>query len=697
MGGLSLGEITRRLEAWLEVEFTLQDVSGFARAIATLAADEQNFVLDWVQKLATAHVQLAHLFANRAPGLLARVDRRLIEAWLVEALDAIDSEGLQAAVAVLRAAERNLAQRQNRAEGVALADLRGILLTVARGFSGRRLQLEASEGETAWTDGETLHLPALMARLPSAADNFALYKALVAMLWAQGRFGTTRALAEDALSGQPFPERALACFNALETLRLEACIARELPGLGRDIRRFRQQGAQLPPAWRGYAERLGDPGACFRDSLELVPEALSGELPPPAHHQCELRPEAVAARIEREKMLLRLRLSELAGTPPELGEAEQARRFELRQREDQSGAAGELELFLGDAPLAPPEDVRQLLASVRFDFGEIPPEYLLAAGPGEYAAQRQREISRDPDQVWQGSYHEEGAILYPEWDVGRGHYRKNWCVMREKEVPPGDPDFIRQTLVKHGALVRRLRRSFESLRHEERLQKRQTHGEQVDLDALVEALSELRGGGEMSELLYARLSRSERNIAVAFLVDMSGSTKGWVNDAEREALVLMCEALEVLGDRYAIYGFSGMTRKKCELFRIKRFDDAYDEAVKARISGIRPQDYTRMGFALRHLSRLLLDVEVRSRLLITLTDGRPEDYNDHYRGEYGIADTRQALIEARRAGIHPFCITIDREGHDYLARLYGPARFVVLDQVTALPFKVAEIYRRLTI
>ena len=693
MGGLPLAEITRRLETWLEVEFTLQDVGGFARAIAALAPREQDFILDWIRKLASAHVQLGHLFAGQAPGLLARFDAPLIEAWLVEALDAIDSRGLQAAVAVLRDAKRSLALRRNRAESVALAEVRGIFLTVARGLSGRRLLLEASEGETAWTDGETLHLPALMARLPSAADNFALYKALVAMLWAQGRFGTTRALAEDALSG----ERALACFNALETLRLEACIVRELPGLGRDIQRFRRQGAPLPPVWRGYAERLGDPGASFHDSLDLVPGALSEELPPPAHHQCELRPEAVVARIEREKMLLRLRLSELAGPPSEPGEEEQTRRFELRAREDQSGVVGELELFLGDAPVAPPEDVRQLLASVRFDFGEIPPEYLLAAGPGEYDAKRQREISRDPDQVWQGSYHEEGAILYPEWDVGRGHYRKNWCVMREKEVPPGDPDFIRKTLVKHGALVRRLRRSFESMQHEERLQKRQAQGEQIDLDALVEALSESSGGGEMSELLYARLARTERSIAAALLVDMSGSTKGWVNDAEREALVLMCEALEVLGDRYAIYGFSGMTRKKCDLFRIKRFDEPYDEAVRARISGIRPQDYTRMGFALRHLSHLLLDVDARSRLLITLTDGRPEDYNDHYRGEYGIADTRQALIEARRAGIHPFCITIDREGHDYLARLYGPARFVVLDQVAALPLKVAQIYRRLTI
>jgi nitric oxide reductase NorD protein len=166
--------------------------------------------------------------------------------------------------------------------------------------------------------------------------------------------------------------------------------------------------------------------------------------------------------------------------------------------------------------------------------------------------------------------------------------------------------------------------------------------------------------------------------------------------AEGAALLLLCEALERLGDRYAIYGFSGITRKRCELFRIKTFDEPYTDEVKARIAGIAPQEYTRMGFAIRHLSKLLNGIEARTKILVTLSDGRPDDYFDAYRGPYGIEDTRMALLEARRAGIHPFCITIDKEARDYLPHMYGPARYVILDEVAQLPGKVADIYRRLT-
>jgi len=160
--------------------------------------------------------------------------------------------------------------------------------------------------------------------------------------------------------------------------------------------------------------------------------------------------------------------------------------------------------------------------------------------------------------------------------------------------------------------------------------------------------------------------------------------------------VMLCEALEVLGDRYAIYGFSGITRKRCEIFRIKRFDEPYSGLVKSRIAGILPQDYTRMGVAIRHLTTLLNQVEARTKLLITLSDGKPDDYSDNYRGEYGIEDTRQALIEAHRAGIKPFCITIDREARDYLPHMYGQVNWTLVDDVARLPLKVADIYRRLT-
>jgi nitric oxide reductase NorD protein len=416
-----------------------------------------------------------------------------------------------------------------------------------------------------------------------------------------------------------------------------------------------------------------------------------------------LRPEAVAAnraqRQEKEKARLRVKLAELLkeqqrspeeaarnpGNPPA--------RFEAEANDEQGRL--DLELTLNDVPVAPPEDVKQLLASVYLDFGQIPPEYLVPAGDGEYDPRLLGE-TQDPDAVWQGIYHEEGATLYPEWDAGRQHYRKNWAVMREREVKPVYDDFPRATLDKHAGLVRHLRKAFEALRDENRIEKRQAQGDEVDIDALVEALADARDGSEMSDRLFIRQHRAERNIAVAFMVDMSGSTKGWINEAERESLLLLCEALERLGDRYAIYGFSGTTRKRCELFRIKTFDEAYGEEVKARIAGIRAQEYTRMGFAIRHLTTLLKEVEARTRVLVTLSDGRPDDYFDGYRGQYGIEDTRMALVEARRAGVHPFCITIDKEARDYLPHMYGAASYIILDDVRQLPMKASDIYRRIT-
>ncbi len=261
---------------------------------------------------------------------------------------------------------------------------------------------------------------------------------------------------------------------------------------------------------------------------------------------------------------------------------------------------------------------------------------------------------------------------------------------------PVDDGFAAQVLQKYSGFVSRLRQSFEMMRDEDRLFKRQPDGDDVDIDALVEALADARDGREMSECLFTRMHRAERNIAVMFMIDMSGSTKGWINEAEREALVLLCEALETLGDRYAIYGFSGTTRKRCELYRIKRLDEPYSQEVRARISGIRPQDYTRMGFAIRHLTELLAATDARTKLLVTLSDGKPDDYFDGYRGAYGIEDTRQALFEARRNGIHTFCVTIDQEAQDYLPHMYGRSNFVLINEVRQLPLKVADIYRRLT-
>ncbi len=700
---LTPAEMETDLHVWLETEFTYFKVEQLAAELAALARDEQDFILGWIRRIASTHITLAWQFGRRAPALLPRMERRLLEAWAVHTCDIFDRTGLQNALRIMEQVDSfDEAQHQNDAAGALFEDIAPILGNFVCGLSGRRLKLE--EGDAAWTDGERIVLPPLIAAHPNLDDNFQLAKVTVALLWAQTRFGTLRIDYADVAARYGDPERALTRLYALETLRLTARIAHELPGLHRQMQHLRRQlDPALPPGWHAFETALARHEATLADSLALLDAAYAETDCPQWSDQGCLRPDAIAAaraaRLEKEKARLRIKLAELLDehkinqddpqsapdTPPELNV----------EPHDENGQL-DFEITLDDAPIAPPNGVKQLLTSVYLDFGEIPPDYLTPAGDGEYDPNLVFDQPEDTDSVWQGTYHEKGAELYPEWDHGRQHYRKNWCVMREKTVTPVYDAFYRDTLGKHAGLVKHLRKKFEALRDENRLEKRQTQGDEIDLDALIEALADARDGSEMSDRLFMHTHRAERNIAVAFLVDMSGSTKGWINEAEREALILLCEALELLGDRYAIYGFSGTTRKRCELFRIKTFDEQYDDEVKARISGIRPQEYTRMGFALRHMTKLLNQVEARTRVLVTLSDGRPDDYFDVYRGVYGVEDTRMALQEASRTGIHPFCITLDRDARDYLPHMYGAARYVILDDVRQLPLKVTDIYRRIT-
>jgi nitric oxide reductase NorD protein len=700
---LTAAEMEASLHVWLDTEFTFFKVEELAAELTKLARDEQDFILGWIRRIASTHITLAWQFGRRAPALLPRMERRLLEAWAVHTCDVFDRTGLQNALRVMEQVDTfDEAQHQHDAAGALFEDIAPVLGNFVCGLSGRRLRIE--EGDAAWTDGERIVLPPLIAASPNLDDNFQLAKITVALLWAQTRFGTLRADHAAIAANYADPERALTRLYALETLRLTARIARELPGLHRQMQRLRAQlDPELPPGWQRFAATLAVDQATLDDSLALLVEAYDEADCPQWSDQGCLRPDAIAAaraaRLDKEKARLRIKLAELleehaVAQPEPQSAAETPPELEVTPR-DENGQL-DFDITLDDAPIAPPDGIKQLLTSIYLDFGEIPPDYLVPAGDGEYDPTRVFDQPEDPDAVWHGTYHEKGAVLYPEWDHGRQHYRKNWCVMREKTVTPVYDDFYRDTLTKHAGVVKHLRKKFEALRDENRLDKRQTQGDEIDLDALIEALADARDGSEMSDRLFVRLHRAERNIAVAFLVDMSGSTKGWINEAEREALILLCEALELLGDRYAIYGFSGTTRKRCELFRIKTFDERYDGEVKARISGIRPQEYTRMGFALRHMTKLLNQVEAKTRVLVTLSDGRPDDYFDVYRGVYGVEDTRMALLEASRTGIHPFCITLDREARDYLPHMYGAARYIILDDVRQLPVKVTDIYRRIT-
>jgi nitric oxide reductase NorD protein len=702
---LTAAQLEERLDAHM---VSLGAAEEPARALAEHPRDAQDFVLHWAGIVARTSSGMAFNFVSHVCSALRVMDKAGVEAWLLHCMDVYDTRGLHPAVVAFKDVENFALDHKARATGLTLDDVVAVLEAFVHGLHGRRLKIEA--GDAAYTDTDTLFVPATISRFAERERNFQLYKAMVVHQWAQTWYGTWRIDVAQALAAYPDGDRALACLHALETLRLDAKIGHALPGVYRQLCELRDADgrAKEQPDWADAAKRLAQADATVMTSLSLLPGLLNAPIPVAAPYQGVLRPAEVqrarSARIAADRQSFRLGLLKMrkdverasgeAEAEPDSQDAAAQANLKLRRVESEDQPEGyAFELELDGRPLPVPDNVKGTMASILQDLGEIPEDYLQAAGDGVYFAGDTGE--RSAEDVWKGTYHEEGAFLYNEWDYERQHYRKNWAVLRELEVHPSHDHFVDQTLLKYRGLAMELRRTFEALRGEDKLLKKQPYGDDVDIDALVEALADTRHGEEMTERLFTRMNKLERNIAVMFMVDMSGSTKGWINDAEREALALLCEALETLGDRYAIYGFSGMTRKRCELYRIKGFDDAYDEAVKARISGIRPKDYTRMGVTIRHLTKLLNEVEARNKLLITLSDGKPDDY-DTYRGAYGIEDTRMALIEAKRSGIHPFCITIDTEARDYLPHMYGAVNYAVIDEVRKLPLKVSDIYRRLT-
>ena len=688
---LSQTELEEQLDDILYAALSSRrSAAAVAAGIAPLTRAQQDFVLAWAEVAAHSVAELGYQFAAQAPQALALFGRGGTEKWLLRALDAYDKEGLYPACAALKDLAGFKRSREAAGDGVALAEVVRVLELFLRGLAGRRLQLQAADDT--WTDTETIFLPERIELFSGREQNFRLYKAIAVHHWAQARYGSFNADLAAVLLDYAVPERARVWINLLEAIRLESQIGRGFPGLAALLASLRPV---VPARLAAAQERLSHAGSTAADSILLLRQVYPLEPLEPFPYMGSLHPERAArvrgGRIVKERRALYAELEQMRQTL-------QAERRELRADEPELDVESsfdtlEFELQIDGEAVAPPEEVARLMRSIIQDFGEIPQEYLLASGPGAYAPDA---VPADAAAGELAETRAAGGKLYDEWDFRRRGYRKDWCVLFESDVAPGDSAYVGAVRARYAGRIAQLRRRFEALRGEERLLRRQYEGEDIDFDAVVEAYADRAGGIEPSERLFARRQRIERNIAAMFMVDMSGSTKGWINACEREALVLLCEALEALGDRYAIYGFSGWTRKRCDIYRIKTFGEAYGEAVRARIAGVEPRDYTRMGVAIRHLAGILNEVDAKTRILFTLSDGKPDDFHDGYRGEYGIEDTRQALIEARQSGIHPFCVTIDEEARDYLPHMYGPASWVLIDDAGQLPLKTADVYRRLT-
>ncbi len=328
------------------------------------------------------------------------------------------------------------------------------------------------------------------------------------------------------------------------------------------------------------------------------------------------------------------------------------------------------------------------------------------AGAGVVSAPGEEEEARHAhgagDGPWAVPSVPASASVYPEWDGGLQDYRLQWCRVVERPGAEGNQGFAQDVLERHAPAMRVLRRYFETIRP---TAWRRVHGcddgEDVDLDAAIRRVTDRRAGADPSDRIYSRRDKRDRRVAVAFVVDMSGSTgrrleagNRRVIDVEKEGLVLLTEALEAIGDDYALYGFSGQGRHDVEVIVLKDFGDARRARTGQRIEAMTPLRQNRDGAAIRHVTRKLLRCPARHRVLMLVSDGRPLDGD--YGEEYALQDTRMALREARQRGIRPFCFTIDREASGYLRRMYGGVHYCVLDDVRTLPERLPRAYQRLT-
>jgi nitric oxide reductase NorD protein len=294
-----------------------------------------------------------------------------------------------------------------------------------------------------------------------------------------------------------------------------------------------------------------------------------------------------------------------------------------------------------------------------------------------------------------------GAFAYPEWDFRARGYRLAACRLREAPAAVGDPGWAARVRSERAALLRPLRRGFEALRPRRLRVARQLAGDDLDIASWVDEWADRRAGLAPEGRIYAQDRPRRRDVAVALLVDASGSTDAWVSggarviDVAKEAALCFCEALAALGDRHAVYAFSGRGAGNVRVWVAKRFAEPAGAPVDARLAGLAPDASTRLGAALRHVTGRLAEEPARVRLLLLLSDGKPND-DDEYGGPYGVEDARQAVAEARATGVQVFCATIDRSGPAYLPRLFGPAGFTVLRDVEELPWRLPDLYRRLT-
>jgi hypothetical protein len=500
----------------------------------------------------------------------------------------------------------------------------------------------------------------------------------------------------------PIPALARRIFGTIENGRIDRHLRQTYRGLARDLnlirehlRHHRPQIVDLPPALVPFELlfQVALLGGALDDAREFYRQVVS-ELETIVAEYLNAKDTTVADTLVATSRVYALFQS--------ISMEDAQQQVEVPDQLDQEDEKSQTEQMLNERkPDARPQrrDARELFnawnAETEGEFDELDGSETWTEG-------------ETPEQDLEAG---EVAFNYDEWDRELLDHRVSWCRVIEKKVKRGSRDFVDDTRERYKGVLSSIRHQFQLMKPENLSRiTNELDGEDYDLNAVVDFFIDRRADGQQSERIYTKRLRRRRDVAVSFLLDQSSSTARTIGrhplqpythpgrriiEIEKEGLVLMSEALEAVGDVYSINGFTSEGRRNVKFYVLKDFQEHYSDEVMRRVGGITYQNNTRLGAAIRHAAAKLEKQEARTRLLIVLSDGRPYDH-DYGDARYAREDTREALRQAKVAGITPFCITIDRESESELRDLYGEIGYTIIDDVMSLPERLPGIYRRLT-
>ena len=668
------------------------------QALKNLSWDEIEAWVDLISQVKTGQGGAgAYDFILNTPELLQQLDANELAGWVRYGLENIEQDNRLAYFALKSQESRDTVSRLR--SGLFLESIRKVLLIYFESLTGEEViirnasdlpgKIHEDDRLFGALDTRRIYLPDMLRSYEEERDNLRLYRVMLMHLSAHMTFGTLELTCEEL--GELIQNRQLGqLFEYIEDNRVDYLAVKHYPGLNRDMGLVADVNSIENSVGEDFLKEdilLYLKYFLWPGNLDLEKPLVTPEVRADMEGFWENVVETGGSAAESLSLARRM-FPVLQNQQPDYHTDRQKNHiYRGRLRYDLIYTAMKLDEEIG-GQVSPAEETIPDLT------GEFYPKL-------KKLLQKFHEDEENPYRM---------TVYYDEWDRTLNDYKKDWCRVREIVLKPSTGRFVTRALEEHRGMINTLKRYFGMLRPD-RVQKygRREDGEDIDIDAVIEAMVEIKAGVAPETGFYIRRDKRERDVAVGFLLDLSYSTEEVISqtgktllDVETESVVVMAEALEVLGDKYAIYGFNSDSRDKVNFYVVKDFEEPYTAEVKQRYGGLKSYGMTRLAAATRHAVSKMQEVRSAIKILIILSDGRPFDFDYNsgmtkdYEPLYPESDTRMALREDKMKGVNPFCITVDTKGQEYMDFIFGNVNYIIIDDVNALPTKLTETYKNLT-